>query len=247
MNNCRVVLVRPKIAANIGATARAMRNFGASQLILVAPLADIADPRGRLLATQAQHILDNARIVNELDDAIADCVLVVGTSARRGGLFRQQSVESAQTLAPKIAAALASGPVAIVFGPETSGLTDAEITRFHYLLHIETAAEHAALNLAQAVAISLHEIRKAWQRDAPDPVEELAPFAMQEQMFVQLNAGLRAIHFLYGDKADALMHGIRHLLGKARLTPMEVKLLLGLARQLLWIAGQTEQETEPKE
>src|SRR5947199_2495726 len=91
MNNCRVVLVRPRIAANIGATARVMRNFGLSQLVLVSPEADVNDPRGRLLATHAEDILDDARIVAELRDAVAECVLVAGTSAPTGGLFRRQT------------------------------------------------------------------------------------------------------------------------------------------------------------
>jgi tRNA/rRNA methyltransferase len=126
--------------------------------------------------------------------------------------------------------------VALVFGPERTGLTDAEVTRCHFLMHIATDAAHAALNLAQAVAISLYELHKAWHGGCNDVAAEIAPFAMQEQMFAQLQEALQAIHFLYGEKADALMHGIRHLLGKAQLSEMEVKLLMGLARQILWIS-----------
>ena len=238
MDNCRVVLVRPRVAANIGATARAMRNFGASRLALVAPECDVQDPRGRLLATHAEDILDSARIVTELGDAVADCVLVVGTSARTGGLFRRQSVGPPEEIAGRLVEALAAGPVALVFGPEASGLTDAEVTRCHWLMTIPTVEAHPALNLAQAVAISMYEVRKAWLRRNPvaEPVEVPAPFALQEQMFVRLREALTAIHFLYGDKAEPLMHGLRHLLGKSRLTEMEIKLLLGLARQILWIA-----------
>jgi tRNA/rRNA methyltransferase len=237
---CRVILVRTRIAANIGATARVMRNFGLSELVLVAPEADPQDPRGRLLATHAEDLLDKARIVPELGDAVGDCILVVGTSARTGGLFRRQSVVATEQFAPQVVQAFASGPVALVFGPEPSGLTDTEVTRCHYLIHIPTDPHYPALNLAQAVAITLHEIYKAWlnRAGAPpttdDPASR-APFSAQEQMFDRLREALEAIHFLHGDKADALMHGIRHLLGKAKLTEMEVKLLLGLARQLIWI------------
>src|SRR6266446_5936117 len=92
--SCRVVLMRPRIAANIGATARVMRNFGLSQLVLVAPEADARDERARALATHAEELLDQARIVADFDEAVADCVLVAGTSARSGGLFRRQSVGS---------------------------------------------------------------------------------------------------------------------------------------------------------
>jgi tRNA/rRNA methyltransferase len=241
LDNCRVVLVRPRIAANIGAAARVMRNFGLSRLVLVAPEADVADPRGRLLATHAEDILANAQILPEPGDAVADCVLVAGTSARTGGLFRRQSVGDSEQIAPLLVEAMAAGPVALVFGPEPNGLTDSELSRCHYLMHIPTDPAHPALNLAQAVAISLYELHKTWRNrgqmphQAEDPATT-APFALQEQMFARLRQALEAIHFLHGDKADALMHGIRHLLGKARLTTMEVKLLLGLARQMTWIA-----------
>ena len=238
LDNCRVVLVRPRIAANIGATARVMRNFGLSRLALVAPEADVADPRGRLLATHAEDILANARIVAEPGDAVADCVLVAGTSARTGGLFRRQSVCAAEQIAPLLVEAMSAGPIALVFGPEPSGLTDSELSRCHYLMHIPTDPAHRALNLAQAVAIALYELHKTWRsRGQVLPLAEApAPFALQEQMFARLRQALEAIHFLHGDKADPLMHGIRHLLGKARLTTMEVKLVLGLARQMRWIA-----------
>jgi tRNA/rRNA methyltransferase len=238
-HTCRVVLVRPRIAANIGATARVMRNFGFSQLVLVAPEADPQDPRGRLLATHAEDLIDNARIVEEFGAAVADCILVVGTSARSGGLFRRQSVGLPEQICPQVVQSMASGPVAVVFGPEPCGLTDEEVTRCHYLIHIPTDPQFPALNLAQAVAIVLYEIRKSAlnQQIAAAEAEafsEPASFAGQERAFAHLREALEAIHFLHGDKADSLMHGIRHLLGKARLTEMEVKLLLGLARQMIW-------------
>jgi tRNA/rRNA methyltransferase len=242
MENCRVVLVRPRIAANLGATARVMRNFGPSRLVLVAPEADVNDQRGRLLATHSQDIIDRATIVPDLGDAVADCVLVAATSARTGGLFRRQSVGPPEQILPLLADAMPDHAVALVFGPESSGLTGAEVTRCHYLVHIPTDAAYPALNLAQAVAICLYELRRLWLARAKDSEaarggDVAAPFALQEHMFDRLREALEAIHFLYGDKADGLMHGLRHLLGRARLTEMEVKLLLGLARQLHWITA----------
>jgi tRNA/rRNA methyltransferase len=242
LSACRVVLVRPHIAANIGATARVMRNFGFSELVLVDPVADPQDPRGRLLATHAQDVIDSARIVSEFTDAVGDCVLVAGTSARIGGLFRRQSVVAPEQIAKLVMQGLSSGPVALVFGPEPSGLTDLEVTRCHFLIHIPTEPEYPALNLAQAVAITLYEIHKEWlcrAGAAPNRKDLVAPapFAVQEHMFESLREALEAVHFLYGEKADALMHGLRHLLGRANPTEMEVKLLLGLARQLTWAAS----------
>jgi tRNA/rRNA methyltransferase len=234
--NCRVVLVRPRIAANVGAVARVMRNFGLSELVLVAPEAELDDPRGRTLATHAEDILDAARVVADFDAAVADCQLVAGTSARTGGLFRRQSVGTPEEILPRLLPALASGPAALVFGPEPSGLANDEVARCHYLIHIPTDERHPALNLAQAVAVCLYELRRTWlsQTEPRQPAEPAADFAAQEHMFARLRESLEGIHFLYGDKAEALMHALRHLLGRARPTEMEVKLLLGLARQVRW-------------
>jgi tRNA/rRNA methyltransferase len=126
--------------------------------------------------------------------------------------------------------------VALVFGPEPTGLTNAEVTRCHYLVHILTHPASASLNLAQAVGICLYELRTAWlnrqnRKRRPDPP---APFADQERMFDHLQEALEQIHFLYGPKADSLMHALRHLIGRAGPTQMEVEVLFGLARQIRW-------------
>jgi tRNA/rRNA methyltransferase len=234
--NCRLVLVRTRVAANLGAAARAMRNFGLRDLVLVAPEADPADPRGRLLATHSEDILDGARVVGELGEAVADCALVAATSARSGGLFRRQSLGPPEAVLPRLVPVMASAPVALVFGPEPSGLTNEEVARCHHLIHIPADESYPALNLAQAVAICLYELRRAWLgHAAPAPAPEPpAPFAEQERMFEQLRTALEEIHFLYDDKADALMHALRHLIGRAGPTAMEVKVLMGLARQIRW-------------
>src|SRR5581483_7188846 len=132
----------------------------------------------------------------------------------------------------------------LVFGSEPSGLGNDAVTRCHHLVRIPTAPEFPALNLAQAVAICLYELRRAWDRLQPAAEDPYAPadFAAQEHLFRQLRTALEEIHFLYGPKADSLMHGLRHLLGKARLSEMEVKLLLGLARQIRWYVAQRRDE-----
>jgi tRNA/rRNA methyltransferase len=236
----RVVLVRPEVAGNLGATARVMHNFGLTDLRLVAPVADPADPIARQFSTHGESILDTCRIVPNLSDALADCVLIVGTSARTGGPVRRQSVGSPRQIGPEIVMALASGPVALVFGPEPTGLTNEEVTRCHHLIHIPADPTYPALNLAQAVAICLYEVNCArLEEDRPSSsAEPPAPFEMQDRMFEHLRTALEEIHYLYGPNADALMHGLRHLIGRARPTTMEVDLLFGLARQMRWIAGQ---------
>jgi tRNA/rRNA methyltransferase len=237
LERCRVVLVRPRTASNVGAAARAMRNMGLSELVLVAPEADPADPRADLLATRhAVSVLRSARVVPDLGAAIGDCLLVAATSALVGGLCRRQSVITPEEAAARLLEVLPSGPVALVFGPEDSGLTTEEVTRCHHLIHVPADPEYPVLNLAQSVAVCLYVLRVAWLRqgEALPPREPPAPFAEQERMFAHLREALEAIHFLYGEKADALMHALRHLIGRAGPTAMEVGVLHGLARQLLW-------------
>jgi tRNA/rRNA methyltransferase len=236
MHNCRIVLVRTQVAGNLGATARIMRNMGLTQLVLVAPEADPADRNARQLSTHGEVILDNARSVGSLDDAVGECALVVGTSARIGGPFRRQPVGPPDEILPRVVEVMSTAPVALVFGPEPSGLTDAEVSRCHHLIHIPADPSYPALNLAQAVAICIYELRRAWlKRSGAERGSELpAPFAAQERMFENLRTALEEIHFLYGQSADSLWHAVRHLLGRAQLTQMEVDVLFGLARQIRW-------------
>src|SRR5207248_5097210 len=103
-----------------------------------------------------------ARSCRDLGEALADCVVVAATSARKGGLFRRQSVGLPEEIAPLLVEAMATGPVALVFGPERTGLHDDEVSRCHHLIHIPANRSCPALNLAQAVAICLYEVRRAW-------------------------------------------------------------------------------------
>jgi tRNA/rRNA methyltransferase len=238
LRNCRVVLVRPRIAANLGAVARILRNMGLERLVLVAPEADPGDREARRLSTRGESILNQATIVPDLSAALADSLLVAGTSARIGGPYRRQSVGLPAELLPRIADVLPSGPAALVFGPESSGLTDEEVARCHHLIHIPADPGYPALNLAQAVAVCLYELRRAWLRRGQLSASAApAPFADQERMFGNLQTALEEIHFLYGDKAGPLMHALRHLIGRAGPTPMEVDVLFGLARQIRWFVA----------
>jgi tRNA/rRNA methyltransferase len=239
MNRCRVVLVGTQIAANLGSVARVMRNFGASDLVLAAPEANRMDQNARQTATRhADDLLESCRVVEHLEEAIADCVLVAGTSARTGGLFRRQTVGPPEEIAERLIEAMAGGPVALVFGPEQSGLSNDEVQRCHFLIHIPTDEHYPALNLAQAVAICLYELRRSWQRRqaAAGAAEEVAHWDRQAHLFAQLKSGLEEIRYLRGVRGEALMHALRHLIGRARPSPMEVRLLYGLARQLHWVA-----------
>src|SRR5207302_5189650 len=140
--------------------------------------------------THGEDILRRARVVPDLSQAVADCVLVAATSARTGGLFRRQSVGPPEEVIPRLVEETSRSPVALVFGTEATGLTNEEITRCHFLIHIPTNPDYPTLNLAQAVTICLYELRRAFlkQSETPIPSTMPAPMEMQELMF----AGLRA-------------------------------------------------------
>jgi tRNA/rRNA methyltransferase len=241
--NCQIVLVRTEVAANIGATARVMRNFGLSDLVLVAPSADPRDLHARALATHGEDLLDSCRVVVDLAESVADCTLVAATSARTGGLFRRQSVGAPREILPRLVDAMPAGRVALVFGPERTGLTNEEVSLCTYLVHIPTDPAAPALNLAQSVAICLYELSLAvGDSGAPEAsagatLQEAAPAADVERMFTLLRGSLERIDYLSGPKADALMYGLRHLIGRALPSPMEVGLITGLARQIEWFAN----------
>ena len=244
LNRCRVVLVRTHYPGNLGATARVMRNFGLTDLVLVDPIASTDDLEARRMATHGLPLLDAARVVPDLGAALADCVFTLATSGLAAGVVRETFVGTPEEKLPALLDAMASGPVALVFGPEPHGLSNAEITHCHGLVHVPVAAEAPALNLAQAVAICCYEMRKQHLANggrAP-PEAAVAPFADQERMFAHLRESLEAVGYLFGTRADSLMHAVRHLIGRANPTPQEVKFLHGLARQLLWLSRQAKGE-----
>ncbi len=142
-----------------------------------------------------------------------------------------------------------SGKVAIVFGPESSGLTNDQVQLCHFLIHIPTSEEYPALNLAQAVAICLYELRRAWLRREAGGEQgaEMARWEEQAHLFQELEAGLEKVRYLKGIRGKALMHALRHLIGRAGPSPMEVRLLFGLARQLQWVARQANLDTSTQD
>lgn len=248
--NVRVVLVRTHYAGNLGSVARAMRNFGLTDLVLVAPYATPNDLEARRLATHGLGVLDAARTVPDLGAALADCALAFATSSLTAGVARRGMIGTAAEMMPRLLAA-ATTPVALVFGPEPHGLSNDEIGRCHGLVHVPVDPEFSSLNLAQAVTICCYELRKAFSAaaTAENPADTHAPkvatHGEQERMFEHLREAFEAVGYLFGGRADSLMHAVRQFLGRANPTPQEVKLMHGLARQLLFVAGRREHPGEP--
>lgn len=239
LSNARVVLVRTHYPGNLGAVARAMCNFGLNQLTLVDPVAHPKSEEARRLSTHGEPVLESAVIVPSLDQAVADCRVVLATSANVEGVYRTHNYGRPEEVLPGLLEALPEGPCALVFGPEPSGLSNAEIARCHGLIRILTDSRCPSLNLSHAVGICLHELRRLWlqaQDVATKPTQKIAPVADQERMFDSLRDALGRVHFLWGPKTDSLMHAVRHLIARARPSPNEVRILFGLARQLRWVA-----------
>jgi tRNA/rRNA methyltransferase len=239
--DCRVILVRPHYPGNIGATARVMGNMGLCDLVLVEPVADPLDPASKQMSTRSETILHRARIVTSLAEAIADRHLAVATAASSAGLYRQEAGPPDQVLGD-VAEALAAGKkTALVFGPEPTGLTNDEIAQCQGLVAIPTADTHPSLNLAQAVAICLYELRRNFEpcQSTPSAAPPAPTLDEMERLFAHLKEALEGIHFLYGDKAEPLMHALRQMLGRANLSVGETKILHGLARQILWHRDQS--------
>lgn len=240
LTRCRVVLVRPHFAGNLGSVARVMANFGLTNLVLVDPIANRQSLDAVMMATHGLEILTAARTVGTLAEAIADCGFVLSTSGEIGGLARKGYWGSPEEKLPQLLDTLPRAPVALVFGPEPHGLTVDEITTCHGMMFIPSAPGHESLNLAQAVAVVLYEFRKLWLNGETKevPPEPPADFAAQERMFEHLREALTAQRFLWDFRADGIFHVLRTVIARGQPTMKELKIFHGLAQQLAFIAKQ---------
>ena len=238
LTRCRVVLMRPHYAGNLGSVARVMKNFGLSELVLVDPVTDPQHQDATMMAVHGIDVLKAARIVPTLAEAVADCGFVLATSGEVGGLTRKGFWGTPEEKIPALLKALGVAPTAIVFGPEPSGLTLVEIAACHGMMFIPAAEVYPSLNLAQSVAVCLYELRKQWLKRQPSesPLEPPASYADQEQLFKHLQESLVAVRFLWDHRADGIFHVVRHVIVRGMPTHKEVQVLHGLAKQLLFIA-----------
>jgi tRNA (cytidine32/uridine32-2'-O)-methyltransferase len=228
LDQIRIVLVNTSHTGNMGSAARAMKTMGLTQLVLVDPQA-LPDDNAMALAAGASDVLANARIVPTLDEAIADCGLVIGTSARSRTL-------SWPMLDPREAGekAVVEGvkyPVALVFGRERTGLTNDELQKCHYHVAIAANPEYSSLNLAMAVQTICYEVRMHWLQDqAPEVVSEADyPSADQLEGFYQhLEQTLLKTGFIADDHPGQVMSKLRRLFNRARPETVELNILRGI-------------------
>ena len=234
LENLRIVLVGTLYSGNVGSACRAMANMGVRHLRLAAP--NIQDKNwieGQKMAVHADDVLNGREEFATFEEAVADCVAVVGTTAR-GGLYRQH-VRAPRDCAAEILARAATGPVAIVFGREDKGLLNEEIAQCTHLIRIPVDEGYTSINLAQAVLVTCYELFTASGRYQP-PREKAppAPQAQKEQLMKMWREMLEDIGYMDETKADHMMQGIHRVFSRGVVTKDDAALLLGVARQTMW-------------
>jgi len=228
----KVVLVAPRNPLNIGAAARAMSNFGFSELRLVNPY-DVAFREARS-AVKAQAVLENAREYTTLAEAVADCALVVGTTAI-GHRALEHPMKRLELGGKLIAKKLATAPVALLFGSEKFGLANDDMSHCHWLTRIPSREEHASMNLGQAVAICLYEIIR--NPAAPKTMPEAkrpADAAHLERITEFLETILDRSGYVHARVEGSTRMKIRRLVRRLQLNAHDSEVWLGMLRQILW-------------
>ncbi len=251
----RVVLVNTRNPLNLGAAARAMSNFGFQHLRVVDPY-ELAFREARS-AVGASALLASAEEYRNVAEAVADCTLVVGTTAV-GSRQVQHPVRRLEQGAAVIRKRLASGPVALLFGSEKRGLSNEDLSHCHWLLRIPTLAEHRSMNLGQAVAVCLYEFARdskavgRTERTAAAASADLERITMVvlEALFAsgylksaspgtlkeRTNSKIKSRSAQSPDRANARLQEekIRRLVRRLNLSAVDANLFLGILRQILW-------------
>ncbi len=228
----RVVLCRPSHPGNIGAAARAMKNMGLSSLYLVTPR-QFPDPEADARATDAVDILAAARVCASLDEALAGATLAVALSARPRDLGPQP--RAVREAVGDLLAAAARGEVALVFGNETTGLSNEEVQRCHAAVTIPANPEFSSLNLGAAVQVLCYELRLGAYGGTPPSADPTTPFASPpathdevEGFYAHLERVMTDAGFYNPAQPGRLFPKLRRLFGRIRLEKDEINILRGI-------------------
>lgn len=226
LSNVRVVLSHTSHPGNIGAAARAMKTMGLSRLYLINPK-HFPDAQADAMSAGATDILEQAVVCASLEQALQDCVLVAGMSARVRDI--SQEVLPPREASQLLARQAVTSPVALLFGTEMSGLTNDEVARCQVLVRIPANPEYSSLNLAAAVQLLSYELRlAAGQSDCGAPELRPAPSEQVERLFEHMESTLVEIGFLNHKHPTKLMHKLRRLYARARLEQEEINILRGI-------------------
>lgn len=234
LQNIRVVLVCTSHPGNIGATARAMKNMGLNDLVLVAPRVFPSED-ATMRASGADDVLAAARVVASLDEALADCALVMGTSARDRHI-PWPLLDPRECGERAVAQAAQGARVALVFGREHAGLTNEELQRCRFHVHIPSDPEFSSLNLGAAVQVLSYEVRMAWlagrsalpRLDRPEGVYGEVNAEELESFYAHLEETMVEIGFLDPGRPRQLMSRLRRLYGRAGIERQEMNILRGI-------------------
>ncbi|MDP6197921.1 MAG: tRNA (cytosine(32)/uridine(32)-2'-O)-methyltransferase TrmJ [Porticoccaceae bacterium] len=228
----RIVLVNTAHPGNIGGAARAMKNMGLSELYLVQPR-EYPAPRAVWRAAGARDVLANAKIVDSVDQAIAGCGLVVGTSARERRI--PWPLINPRECGVRIWQEADSHDIALLFGREDRGLTNEELHKCHYHVHIPSNPDYSSLNLATAVQVLSYEIRMASLADAEGNLPSLQEWDQPpvtaddlEYLHEHLAQTMADLDFYDPDNPKQLLTRMRRLFNRVRMDEMEVSILRGL-------------------
>jgi len=234
LDNIRIVLIETTHPGNIGAVARAMLTMGLQRLVLVQPQTEPCAPVALARASGAQTVLEQAQVVADLPSAVADCRCVIGSSARpRDTLWQPLDPRACASL---VRAQVLEGPVALVFGRESSGLTRAELDQCQHLVHIPANPAYTSLNIAMAVQVLAYEMRMAAGQEhaAPtqsaviDPRDQAATHVQMQGLFTHLQATLHKIGFLQTGQASSTLRRLQRLLYRADPVQRDVQMLRGI-------------------
>ncbi len=226
-----VVLVEPTLPENVGAVARAMNNFGIEDLRLINPC-DYRNPAAERIAVHSQNVLREAQCFHSLENAVSRSNFVLGATVRRRGR-RAVPIDL-----PDVCAHLPARRenAALVFGRESGGLTNRELSCCHLLVRIPAFGTTHSFNLAQAVALVLYELSRSAKRheDNTAPAEELAAAEELEGLKLHLFAVLRLVGFLKEKQRETLWQSFSDLMARARMRSADVRLLRGFLRRTEW-------------
>ncbi len=219
-------MVEPSHPGNIGAAARAMKNMGLSELYLVTPPSSYNNDVARARAAGAEDVLENAQVFASLADAIKGVELVFGASARHRTLDRpcHSPRASAEMIAQK------QDKVAIVFGRESSGLSNSELLRCHYHVHIPSVEDFSSLNLAQAIQVITYELRVAHlDKDYAynKPKESIATCGKVDGFYKHLESTLTDLGYLTPGQSETLLSRFRLMFNRTEMQDTEVNIMRG--------------------
>jgi TrmH family RNA methyltransferase len=230
-----VVLVRPRNPLNIGAAARAMSNFGFRRLRVVNPYqVAFRDARS---AVGAAELLSNAEEYSSLSEAVADCGLIVGTTAVHRRVLQQPLRRLDQDGGRLIREEISSGRVALLFGSEKVGLSTADFSYCHWLLHVPTLRDHISMNLGQAVAVCLYEIARSVDGERPAEEIQRASAGEVEMITSILLDALRVSGYVKPGTEVVMEEKARRLVRRMNLQTGEATVWLGMLRQIAWKLG----------